>query len=279
MFLQRGRIAGLCLIIAACLATISTINTVKQGLPPPLSDGSEFSSVPSFKHKSVIPPPSIRFALSQSSHLLVNAQHERFDPLIEEAARYFGIDFHLIKAIIKTESEFNPRAVSSHGARGLMQVMPRTARGLGVRNLLEPRVNIFTGVQYYKQLLIQVKGDHRLALAAYNAGITRIKKCGGVPRIATIRSYLNKVLDCAELYRASFISPSAAPDGKILNNSEVQRTTSLRMELNRDLILQASLRGKTDNIISRQLRICIPWAPDSRSEPSNLILSGKCSDT
>jgi hypothetical protein len=215
-------------------------------------DGPEFLSVPSCQDKSVIFPSSSKpFALPQSLKSLVKAQHERFDQLIEEAARYFGVDFHLIKAIIKAESEFNPHAVSPQGALGLMQVMPCTGRELGVRNLFDPRANIFTGVRYYKKLLMQVKGDHRLALAAYNAGINRVKKWGGVPPIPATRSYLAKVLDYAELYKTSSISIPAIPGGKILENPETHRTALLRVKLNSDQVFQANSRGKADAVISR----------------------------
>ena len=120
-----------------------------------------------------------------------------FDHHIRRAARAHRIDPMLIKAIIKTESNFNPRAVSSKGAQGLMQLMPGTASDLNVHDPFDPWQNIYGGTRYFRELLNCYQGDIRLSLAAYNAGPGRVKK--SVPRIPETVAYVSKVL---RLYRA-----------------------------------------------------------------------------
>lgn len=131
------------------------------------------------------------------------AGNDRFDGIIRQAARKFSIDFHLIKGIIKAESMFDPWATSDMGACGLMQLMPSTARFLGVKDIFDPHDNIFGGVKYLKQLLTRFDGDERLALAAYNAGIAKVLQYGGVPPFPVTRTYLGKVFGYAEEFKAS----------------------------------------------------------------------------
>ncbi len=123
-----------------------------------------------------------------------------FDYHIIRAARAHRVDPLLIKAIIKTESNFNPRAVSSRGALGLMQLMPATARELRVRNPLDAKQNIDGGTRYIKQLLDSFHGNVPLSLAAYNAGPGRIKN-GMIPAIPETISYVKKVLRLYKTYR------------------------------------------------------------------------------
>lgn len=122
-----------------------------------------------------------------------------FDHHIRRAAREHRIDPMLIKAIIKTESNFNPHAVSSKGAQGLMQLMPGTARDLRVKDPFNAWQNIYGGTRYLRELLNSYHGNIPLSLAAYNAGPGRVKKT--VPRIPETVAYVNKVMRLYNAYR------------------------------------------------------------------------------
>jgi soluble lytic murein transglycosylase-like protein len=132
----------------------------------------------------------------------INAEN-RYQPLILKAAYRYNIEPAIIKAIIMAESGFNPKAVSKVGARGLMQLMPRTARSLGVEDSFKPAHNIDAGVRYFRQLLDKFDGEVELALAAYNAGSFNVRKYGGIPPFKATQFYINKVLTYYEAYRTT----------------------------------------------------------------------------
>ncbi|WP_300672074.1 lytic transglycosylase domain-containing protein [Desulfoluna sp.] len=116
-----------------------------------------------------------------------------FDPLIVKAAAKHNLPFALIKAVIHAESAFNPKALSPKGAKGLMQLMPQNIAFYKIKNPFDPDENIMGGAAYLKLLLTDFKGNRKLALAAYNAGPTKVKECQGVPPIAETRAYVAKV--------------------------------------------------------------------------------------
>jgi len=127
------------------------------------------------------------------------AEIQRYASIVETAARTYGVDKALVHAVISAESGYNPQAVSRTGARGLMQLMPETARRYGVRNSMDPSDNIYGGVKYLRDLLTMFKGDMRLAVAAYNAGENAVIRYGRrVPPYAETLGYVPKVL---EFYR------------------------------------------------------------------------------
>ena len=116
------------------------------------------------------------------------------DAYFEEAARTYGVDVNLLKAIAHTESNFNPNATSSAGAMGVMQLMPSTAKSLGIKDAYNARDNIMGGAKVISQHLSRYNGDVSLALAAYNAGSGNVKKYGGIPPFTETQNYVKKVL-------------------------------------------------------------------------------------
>lgn len=134
--------------------------------------------------------PEDYFPLSASQALPATP----FADLIRAASQKHGVDEDLISSLIIAESNFNPRAVSPKRARGLMQLMPRTAASLAVRDAFDPAQNVDAGTRYLKALLEKYGQDLTLALAAYNAGPDRVAQYRGVPPFAETRAYVRRVL-------------------------------------------------------------------------------------
>lgn len=116
-----------------------------------------------------------------------------FSEIIKEASNTYGVDEKVINAVIKQESSFNPKAVSSCGAMGLMQLMPATAKSLGVTDAFDAEQNIMAGTHYLKQKIEEFHGNISLALAAYNAGSGAVRKYGGIPPYKETIAYVNKI--------------------------------------------------------------------------------------
>ncbi|MGH7311528.1 MAG: lytic transglycosylase domain-containing protein, partial [Candidatus Rokuibacteriota bacterium] len=154
-----------------------------------------------------------REGLTRNSPIVLIARPAVRAPLYEreisEAAERYGIPEPLIRAVIRAESGFNPRAVSRKGARGLMQLMPETAAILGVRDSFNPRQNIDAGVRHLRGLKERFGDDLRIVLAAYNAGEQAVLTYGGMPPYPETREYVSRVLHlyggaAARLPRSTF---------------------------------------------------------------------------
>lgn len=126
---------------------------------------------------------------------LERANREKIEDMIREVSARYRVDPALVRAVIETESNWKPSALSSKGAQGLMQLKPGTAHELGVHNAFDPKQNLDGGVRYLRTLLERYNGDLDRALAAYNAGPHAVDRAGGVPQYRETRDYVQKVTD------------------------------------------------------------------------------------
>jgi soluble lytic murein transglycosylase-like protein len=157
-----------------------------------LNDGAMTYTVPE--------APGIRATTSTGEPSL----RDEFEPLIREHAARHALRVELVRAVIQVESGYNPRARSPKGAMGLMQLMPATARQLGVRNAFDPAENIRGGCAYLRQLLDRYHDNEELALAAYNAGSDAVDRHGkAVPPYQETRDYVKKVSRLTDVQRAA----------------------------------------------------------------------------
>jgi soluble lytic murein transglycosylase-like protein len=134
-------------------------------------------------------------------HLYFSEQANTND-IIRYYAQRFGLEAALLCAIVKVESDFNPKAVSSKGAMGLMQLIPTTAEELAVMDPLDINENVRGGCQYLKQMLTRFAGDLDLALAAYNAGPNAVQRHNGIPPFKETINYVHKVKYYLEIFRS-----------------------------------------------------------------------------
>jgi soluble lytic murein transglycosylase-like protein len=139
---------------------------------------------------------------------------KELDAAIDESAQKHNVDANLVRALIQQESNFNPSAVSNKGAMGLMQLMPGTARQLGVSDPFDPQQNVDAGVRHLKQLLDNYNGDVRLGLAAYNAGEGAVARNNGVPPYRETQDYVKRITERAGLSNqpgTTVVGPWRAP--------------------------------------------------------------------
>ena len=159
---------------------------IKGGDRPSSSNGSQV-------RPGVVPvPPSDR-----DIH-----RYTRYDEWIRQAASLYQIPEQLVRAIIRCESDYDPRAVSVSGARGLMQLMPETAERMQVKDIDDPRENIFGGTRLLRILANEFNGDLELTVAAYNAGDGAVMRFGGIPPFSQTRDYVVNVTKFYRRYRA-----------------------------------------------------------------------------
>ncbi|HEX4823171.1 MAG TPA: lytic transglycosylase domain-containing protein [Candidatus Polarisedimenticolaceae bacterium] len=150
------------------------------------------NTVPVDKHRTAKPVPRLRGGPAQYARPGA-LPATIYDPYIDQVARDNGVDPSLVKAVALVESGFNPKAVSNKGARGLMQLLPSTAKQYGVSDLHDPYQNLRAGAAHLRDLLDEFDGNVTLALAAYNAGSGAVHKYGGVPNYQETQQYVKKI--------------------------------------------------------------------------------------
>ena len=175
----------------------------------------------------------------------LNTIKEDMDSIFEEASALYQIPSKLLRAVAKAESGFNPKAVSKAGAMGVMQLMPGTARSLGVSDPYNARQNILGGAKYLKQNLNRFGGDVSLALAAYNAGPGSVTKYGGIPPYKETQNYVAKItgymqegvtLPDGTAVAASSNSNAAYNAGTADNSLSVSQWDSLEQDALQDIL-------------------------------------------
>lgn len=137
--------------------------------------------------------PLLKARVEVSTEFLALPPAEAYDDIIREAAAEYELDPDLIRAVMQTESAFDPLVVSRAGAEGLMQLMPELAAEMGVTDSFDPRENIMGGVRYLRRLLDVYDGDLSLALAGYNAGPGNVERYGGVPPFPETLKYVQTI--------------------------------------------------------------------------------------
>ncbi|HSC89137.1 MAG TPA: lytic transglycosylase domain-containing protein [Polyangiaceae bacterium] len=156
-----------------------------------------FSNTPSRGSKKVVKETAVAMPRDRSPERLT-----RYDAHIREAATLYQIPEALVRAVIKVESNYDPRAVSPAGAHGLMQLMPFTAEAMMVQDIFDPRQNILGGTRYLRVLANLFNGDIHLTIAGYNAGENAVIRYGGIPPYKETQNYVVEVLRYYQEFRA-----------------------------------------------------------------------------
>jgi soluble lytic murein transglycosylase-like protein len=159
-----------------------------------------------------MPQPGVRPVMPSDTSL---ERFTRYEEHSRHAATLYQIPVELVRAVIKVESDYDPRAVSPAGARGLMQMIPATADRMQVRDIFDPRENIFGGVRYLRVLANMFTGDIQLTIAGYNAGESAVVRYGGIPPYEETRNYVSKVLAYYHRYRATGDAVGASMGGAV----------------------------------------------------------------
>ncbi len=183
----------------ACVAVL--IGVLWRAFPPAAGgDIYWFQDEQGIVHMSNVPVDA-RFQFKererrQKETKIFSGKRKRgYDKLIDRVARAEGLDSDLLRAVVETESNFDPNAVSKKGALGLMQLMPETARGMGVTDPFHPAENLEAGARHLRRLIDKYEGKLTLALSAYNAGEKAVEQYKGIPPFPETQDYVRKVLE------------------------------------------------------------------------------------
>jgi soluble lytic murein transglycosylase-like protein len=203
-----GPVAGICLAAflaspgpaSADIFTYTDAEGVTHFVNRPTGDG-RYKLYLKSRDRGARRPPAGVVPVPPSDKSL--ERYQRYDTWIRQAATLYQIPEELVRAVIKVESDYDPRAVSQMGAQGLMQLVPETAERMQVRDALDPREAIFGGTRYLRILANMFNGDLELTIAGYNAGENAVVRYGGIPPYEETQAYVGKVLSFYRRYRAS----------------------------------------------------------------------------
>jgi len=179
----------------ACVAVMIGV-CCKTSPPPARGDIYWFKDEHGVVHMSNVPVDE-RFRFKErekASKVFYGKSGKNYDKLIHKVARAEGLDVDLLRAVVKTESNYNPDAVSKKGAAGLMQLMPETAREMGLADPFHPAQNLVAGARHLRRLIDKYQGQLVLALSAYNAGEKAVDRYKGIPPFPETRDYVERVL-------------------------------------------------------------------------------------
>ncbi len=202
------------------------------------------SKKPANKSYKIVSPKTPKFSIVVHRGLGYNwspyPKATKYDDLIKEMAKKHQVEAAVIKAVMHIESAFNTQAKSSAGARGLMQLMPATAKRFGVYDSHHPIENLSGGIKYLRWLYERFNGNLRLVLAGYNAGEGAVDQYKGIPPYRETQDYVKKVLKMAEMYRCDF----KGEDPSCKNKKLGKKTSDKNLKVETTSVASANLSTK-----------------------------------
>ena len=212
---------------------------------------AEINGILNIDGKSTKSTPVVKKNNDNGDFSSLLGETKTLDDIFDKAAKEYNVSVELLKAIGKAESSFNPNAVSRCGAQGVMQLMPATAKELGVTDSFDAEQNIMGGAKYICGLLKKYDGNTKLALAAYNAGSGNVKKYGGIPPFEETQNYVKKVINYMQQgtdTKGAFVTVDASD--RTINQTKATVAASAPVQNNFAFIIANSVSGSNNSLES-----------------------------